>query len=184
MNNDFESWQVRPFLTRFSVISLRRWWDSVTLALQPWDTRHWHILPCQKHFLKQVCASNITQDDSKLQIHCRAGISNFPSFPWSLSRLSQELSHLPYTLCILTTRLCSNLGWCFLGQLSLVECPRGRAPWAPWPHRCCHRHRDLQHLEVLLFPKIPTHCIASGRSHVGTGALMKCQVFCSTLGKG
>lgn len=121
------------FLTRFSVISLRRWWDSVTLATYPWDAGHWHTLPCQKHFLQRVCASKITQDDSKLQIHCKAGISSFPSFPWSPSRLSEELTSfltcLPH--CILTARLCSNLGWCFLGQLSLMECPRVWVLWAP-----------------------------------------------------
>lgn len=83
--------------------------------------------------------------------------------PLISSRLSEELPLLPHTLCILTNRLCNNLGWRFLGQLSLME-------WAPWPHRSCHRHRGLQDLEVLLLPKVHIQSIASGRSQVWAGA--------------
>lgn len=134
--------------------------------------------PMPETLPQPVCASKITQDDNKLQTHFKAGISNFPSFPRSPSRLSEELPHLPHPLCILTNRLYGKLGWCFLGQLSLVERPR-----APWPHRSCQRHGNLQDLEVLLLPKIHIHSIASGRAHVWAGALMKCQAVCSTLGK-
>lgn len=111
--------------------TLRRSWDSVTLASTVGSQALAH--PLVPETLPQTSLCKSTQDDSKWPVHCKAGISNFPSLPRSPSRLSEELPHLPYPLCILTSRLCSKLGWGFLGQLSLVECPR-----APQPHRACH----------------------------------------------